>query len=654
MQDNIIKYRPNIDALRGLSVILVVLFHAFPQIVPGGFVGVDVFFVISGFLITSIICRSVKSETFSFVGFYSKRIKRLFPALALVLLSSLVIGWFLLFPDELEQLGYHAFKGSIYLLNFTLIDEVGYFDVDSQYKPLLHLWSLSVEEQFYVFWPLILFYFLRPTFNVAYFLIVIFFISYSISVFALNSDSAYYHTLSRVWQLAVGAILATNILSSNTSFRWLGFFVGIFFILAYAFSVDHDTENKLAFSVFPVLGAALIISANIKINNWFGFRWLGVISYPLYLWHWMLLSMLAIYVGGQPSITQTTVIVFVSFLLAYLTYRYIEPIRYRSGLTVFLLAIFLLSLGGLGYAIHSSNGLPNRGHLSYLKKHQVQFKRTKHVDETCHKYAKKWLDKRDFYYCRSSFLESEKGLVALIGDSHARAFFPGLAKVARENGMGVLLLANSSCPALIGFPWGKNESRRENCQEKISQIYDVLEKDAKIKKVIIATRGPVYIHGEVQGEINVSNVKSSLASQNAKNPLGSYVALKESLSNSFQFLNTLHHIEEKWYMLENPELDFLPKDVIERPFDILDISGGDDKVSRLAYLLRMEKYRTLVYEASVQLAVKVLDPTPALCGKMECVARKNTTFLYADDDHFSVAGSVYMASFFSRDIFNNE
>ena len=151
-----LKYRPEIDGLRAIAVLSVVIFHLFPSYLPGGFAGVDVFFVISGYLITSIISRDINSATFSFIDFYARRARRIFPALITVLISTLVAGWFLLLPDEYAQLGWHTLGGATFTSNLILWSEVGYFDLSSIEKPLLHLWSLGVEEQFYLVWPLLL------------------------------------------------------------------------------------------------------------------------------------------------------------------------------------------------------------------------------------------------------------------------------------------------------------------------------------------------------------------------------------------------------------------------------------------------------------------------------------------------------------------
>jgi peptidoglycan/LPS O-acetylase OafA/YrhL len=205
-----IPYREDIDALRGLAVFLVVVYHAFPELLPGGFIGVDVFFVISGYLITSIIFFSINNNDFSLKEFYARRIRRLFPALATVLLFVLGFGWLVLFPEEYQQLGKHVTKSVIFLLNFELINEINYFDVESHYKPLLNLWTLSIEEQYYIFWPLIILFFFKIKKNPGYILFLIFIISFSINVYFAKdySQKVYYHTLTRFWQLAAGSLLA--------------------------------------------------------------------------------------------------------------------------------------------------------------------------------------------------------------------------------------------------------------------------------------------------------------------------------------------------------------------------------------------------------------------------------------------------------------
>lgn len=200
-------YRADIDGLRALAVILVVLFHAFPYWVKGGFIGVDIFFVISGFLISTIVFTSLEQDNFSFLEFYKRRVIRIFPALILVLLVCVVFGWFVLLADEYKQLGKHVTSGAIFSSNFLLLSESGYFDNAAETKPLLHLWSLSIEEQFYFLWPLILWFSWKKRFNYLTITITLLLISFLFNLYKIknNSIAAFYLPQTRFWELLAGA-----------------------------------------------------------------------------------------------------------------------------------------------------------------------------------------------------------------------------------------------------------------------------------------------------------------------------------------------------------------------------------------------------------------------------------------------------------------
>lgn len=299
-----IEYRRDIDALRGLAVLLVVIYHAFPKILPGGFIGVDVFFVISGYLITSIILLSIDRGEYSLKIFYKKRINRLLPALITVLLAGLILGWFVLFPSEYEQLGSHTHRNNSLSLNFKLIKEAGYFETESQYKPLLHLWSLSIEGQFYLIWPLIIFFIRKNTALI--FISGIFILSLATSFFLsfLNEQQAYFHTITRLWQLSAGSILA-YVLASNSSLHNQNaispylFWVGALLIILSAIYIESQSIYPGYFAILPISGAIMIIIANTNFKALTPLVKIGLISYPLYLWHWLIISFFHIYMGRE-------------------------------------------------------------------------------------------------------------------------------------------------------------------------------------------------------------------------------------------------------------------------------------------------------------------------------------------------------------------
>src|SRR5690349_18546087 len=326
-------YRPDIDGLRGLAILSVVAFHAAPDHIRGGFVGVDIFFVISGYLISKIIFEKTASDQFSLAEFYIRRIRRILPALLLVLFTCLAVGWKVLFYDEFRQLGKHVLASSLFLENILLWREVGYFDAAAESKTLLHLWSLSVEEQFYVFWPLLTILFYRRNWNFLIAILAVGSVSFITGNHLLETSrtSAFYLPVPRFWELMIGGLLAylelhhRNLLTSTASWRSL---VGLCLLIAGLVLIDKDDRFPGFWALLPVLGSFLIISGGPE--SWFNKRILsqrilvgtGLISYPLYLWHWALLSFA--YVIGIRSPFATMCTILVSLCLAWMTYRFVE------------------------------------------------------------------------------------------------------------------------------------------------------------------------------------------------------------------------------------------------------------------------------------------------------------------------------------------
>lgn len=648
-----IKYRKDIDALRGISILLVVLFHAFPDWISGGYIGVDIFFVISGFLITSILYKKMKNNEFSFIKFFERRVRRIFPALFFVLFVTMIVGWVVLFPDEYRQLGHHAFFSTIFLQNFVLISELGYFDVASHYKPFLHLWTLSVEEQYYLFWPIFLFAVLKSKIDIFKAIIAVILFSFVLNIYYATDykDEVFFHSLTRFWELGVGSLLAIYSIEGkklpwarNSKTERVVFVLGVAFIMSAAFIVDGETMYPYWYGLLPTLGAVFIIAANQQLTRWGGLVQIGLISYPLYLWHWVVISFGYIYLGKRPDNIQLILLLAASFLLSYLTVKYVEKLRFsRMRITVPALIAVATVVGVSGFLVSEMEGLPSRTHLIYLDKFKVEFERAKPTDEACDSYVKATLTKeREFYYCRSNKINSNK-LIAVIGDSHAHVLYPGIAAAAEKLHYGSVLLANSSCPTLVGFLWGKNPDERSKCEESIDQIFTILSNDHRFDKVIISTRGPVYIHGEVAGKISYNSVLASLNNYEAPNRL-TYETFFSGLEKSLETLENISHVKNVYSYLENPELDFLPKEVVPRPLDYWGISIQDSVVDRSLYMLRMQNYRDLMYKTSSRFKkASVIDVAPYMCEESKCIVYKDGNFLYADSDHFSIYGSHYIA-----------
>ena len=403
------SYRSEIDGLRAFAVLSVVAFHAFPGWFMGGFIGVDVFFVISGFLITSHIFENLDKGKFNLLDFYGRRIRRIFPALILVMVCSLIFGWFVLLADEYNQLGIHVASGAAFVSNFIFASEVGYFNIASELKPLLHLWSLAVEEQFYIIFPLLLLFASKVRANLLFVCLIVLFASFIVNVSFVDRfpTETFFWPFGRFWELLFGSILAwfmlyrssTNALyfpkflfSNNRvsligkTLNKTGFFtlVGILLLAASVFFIDKSMLFPSYTAVWPVLGASLIIIGGSK--NYIAKQllcnklaiWFGLISYPLYLWHWPILSYLQIIEDGTPHRDKRVLAVLLSIVLAWVTYKFIEkPIRFGDGnktqrtlalsIGVFLVALLGLSVGSLNLKegkgiddVYLRNGLEHR------------------------------------------------------------------------------------------------------------------------------------------------------------------------------------------------------------------------------------------------------------------------------------------------------
>ncbi|MEF2913256.1 MAG: acyltransferase, partial [Succinivibrio sp.] len=382
------------------------MYHAFPTVLIGGFTGVDIFFVISGFLISSILFRELANPQnpgkINITDFYIRRIRRIFPALIAVLITCLTLGYFVLFPDEYALLGKHTAGGAVYINNILLYKESGnYFDVAANAKPLLHLWSLGVEEQFYLIFPLILWAIYRFNINFVFGLTVftvISFICNKNAVNHLNQTAAFYLPQFRFWELSIGAILAyiveyhkvfvdkfkqftketlikkiclrdSNIVIKDSTLNNILSIIGLLLIIIGILTVKQNLKFPGTRVLIPVFGALFIIAAgkesfiNKKILSNKIMVFLGLISYPLYLWHWPLLSFAYIYSGQTPAVLIRVIALGASLVLSIITFLLIEPpLRFGklAKIKATLLLCMLCSCGGIGLYIQKNNGIEDR------------------------------------------------------------------------------------------------------------------------------------------------------------------------------------------------------------------------------------------------------------------------------------------------------
>lgn len=480
-------YRPDIDGLRAVAVLSVVGYHAFPGWIPGGFIGVDIFFVISGFLISSILLAQLQAGHFSLVDFYARRVRRIFPALLIILAAVLGVGFFVLWPGEYLHLAKHAAGGAGFIVNLLQQKETDYFSDSAENQPLLHLWSLGVEEQFYILWPLMLAAAWRWKHRASAMIGAAFIASCIASMWFVSRGDItadFYSPFSRFWELMAGAILAWGmqhgfaLRSRKTCDALVA--LALIVIVASVFLLNKNMTFPGWRALLPVLAAVLVIAAGKHsfiskkmIANRAAVA-VGLISYPLYLWHWPLLSYAHIMLGEDASRLVRIGVVCLSFGLAAFTYKFVEqPIRRGKLKTKPILAMLMLMLltGGVSSAIYAEQGLPARYAFMGNAVQALDTDRLKNIWQiharvgACHLQDVK--EDQQPPQC----IESKKPLLLLWGDSHAAALYPGLKKLQETNNFGIAQLTQSGCPPIFDIPKLKF---RANCNDINRRIFGQL------------------------------------------------------------------------------------------------------------------------------------------------------------------------------------
>ncbi|HEY6093488.1 MAG TPA: acyltransferase family protein [Gallionellaceae bacterium] len=668
-------YRPDVDGLRAVAILSVVIFHAFPAVLPGGFVGVDIFFVISGFLISSIIFKSLVRDDFRFLEFYAHRVKRIFPALTLVLVATYALGWFTLLPEEFAQLGKHMAAGAGFVQNFALWNEAGYFDIASELKPLMHLWSLAIEEQFYLVYPLLIWGAWRLRLKVLTVVGLLGVLSFGLNVGGIAQDAVktFFLPQTRFWELLAGAVLAYLQLFKRLQFTvWLKHWV---FHSAFSRQQVPAAQRETALNNWAsILGLLLIASAVIGLNRgllfpgWWALApvmggWLlifagpdawgnrkflsnrlmvfvGLISYPLYLWHWPLLAFARIVESETPSIGMRIAGVALSFLLAWLTYRLVErPIRYGRkhwGKTTALCVLIFL-VGFVGYNTFSREGLSFR--LNAESQENDPFGWPYSDNEQCRE-AYPELSRVKGEYC----VEAKKNVrptIIVVGDSHSNHLYPGLAEATSNSKENVLNLGRGGCMPF--YDVGAFEKGAiDGCVEYTNRVLLFVERTSSIRTVVMSSRGPIYLTGEGYNE---KDVGQRIITLKDRPEVTDYRQIFEmAMRNTIQRLIAKH--KQIIFVLDVPELGFDPALCIKsnRPVSFTTKLKTPCAISRQEYNKRNDDYRRTVLSVLKNYpTVKIYDAAAELCDDDKCWAMKEGKMLYRNDDHLSIEGSRYIA-----------
>ena len=632
-----LHYRSDIDGLRAVAVLSVVMYHALPHRLPGGFVGVDVFFVISGFLITGLIDKHLTLGQFSFTDFYVRRVKRIFPALLLVLVATYGFGWWVLLADEFSQLGTHVAGGAGFAANLVLWHEAGYFDNASDTKPLLHLWSLGIEEQFYLLWPCLLWAANRRRWPLLPLVSTLALLSFACNLVGIERDAVatFYAAHTRCWELFAGALLACSLRDGQFPAQLrISSLSGLVLIGASLYLVDDTRAFPGIWALLPVMGTVLVIGAgpqawpNRMLLSARPLVALGLISYPLYLWHWPLLSFARIVGGQAPSVAVRVGAVGIALALAWLTYVLIEvPLRYRlrGAAPATALVISMAAMGALGYATFAAQGLPARamvvGNAANIASLNWDWLHTPNCDQV-------WGASMNFCL---GFGNVEAPRVALLGDSTSNALAPGLGAKLAGDGHGLINVGSYFCPPVRGLVASPGRKYGLDCLAGTRRIIERVAAAPGIDLIVLA------LFARDLQEWGIPGIASDASDEQR------FAAFKTLLAADIDYWNAAGKRVIVSYDMPYARIE--ARDCLPRPLAAWLADESDDCYARETSLRDRQPYLRLFDEFfSSRDDVCVFRQSELLIheGRLR-FADEHGQLLLRDDHHLSIHGSARMA-----------
>jgi peptidoglycan/LPS O-acetylase OafA/YrhL len=609
------SYRPDVDGLRAVAVLAVLAFHAFPALAPGGFTGVDVFFVISGFLISGIIFEDLKRGRFTLANFYWRRIRRIFPALILVLAACLAIGWLVLLPDEYSQLGRQVAAGAGFIANLALWMQAGYFDWAAEMKPLLHLWSLGVEEQYYVVWPLLLYLFRRHALAM---IAVLGAASFALNIYltAVAPSAAFYLPVTRFWELLAGSALAWLAVHGTTTTSNTKAFLGAILVLAGFALIHGERAFPGAWALLPVAGTALLIAAgpqawlNRTVLAHPAAVFVGLISYPLYLWHWPLLSFARIVERGEVAVALRIGLLILSFLLAWATYQFLEkPIRFgarvrRVAVPALAASMAAAGLGGVvalqGALEPHSASLPMVGEISRA--------------------AEDWQYRGDKVVAGDA-----PRAVLFLGDSHMQHYWPRIEKVMSERAAPVRTVMFKSVGGCAPVP-GIERKSNGNCSRFVKEGFELALRP-EVDTVVIAASWVGFV-----GRPDYYKVGDE-----SRTPLKVLAAGSEWVLEGFEaaLRDIVARGKRVAIVLSSPRGPaFDPKSLIDREAILVRVQAVRAPVPRAEISALAAPIDERLKRIAAAAGAEVIDPNEWLCTPKNCpTADEAGRPLYKDDTH---------------------
>lgn len=633
-----LSYRPEIDGLRAIAVLSVILFHAGFSWISGGFVGVDIFFVISGYLITRILLKELDAGTFSFKEFWLRRTRRILPALLFVMCASFVIFYGIFPPDFYKNLAYTAASQTFFVSNVFLGLQGGYFAEASTTYPLLHTWSLSVEEQFYLITPVVLFmlYKYAKPYTLPVFALGIL-CSFVLSVMRTpeHPSESFYLIHTRAWELGVGSLLAFYIraypqaLANKPYAKEALSITGFTLILFSLFTFTGKLDFPYYWALIPCLGTALIIATNHHNKTLVGkflssktFVFIGLISYSLYLWHWIIITYIINAQIEEPSIYQQWLMVLLGIPLAWLTYKFIEtPFRQKvtsnKKLVVGLLCGFSFVLI-FTYVVKTTNGMFFR-----LDSHTIEsYERAKELTEKnadcLSKYEK---DKENFICIENAHLGQPR--ILLWGDSHASALHPAFDEASHNTQTPYALAALAACPPVWNL-YNLSQYKTHLCKPFNERVLKYIETH-NIHTIVLHSVFQNYVHGWPKTEYRQPYLSEKY--EDPTSPEESFATFKKQLKSMVAHLNTLgvriYVIEQFPSMRTHIPTRLLKSALLNKDADYAEKRDWFDA--------RQESLNKLFND----LNIKTISFTDYFCDNTYCHGIRNGHVLHKDYHHIS-------------------
>ncbi|MEY4592351.1 MAG: hypothetical protein RIR18_1246 [Pseudomonadota bacterium] len=650
------KYRPDIDGLRALAVLAVALYHAEFPYITGGFVGVDIFFVISGYLITETIKNEISQGSFTLRNFYARRFARILPSFIVVAISVLAASSFLLFKEEVVELAKDLESSAFFVLNIFLNRQAGdYFHNSFELKPLLHLWSLSVEEQFYIFWPWILVLLFAKKANVSKWVAILITASLVMAILAIyehHTKDAFFLIQHRAWELLIGSFIAVNAKRFiSISKNWLEFIsvTGLFLTLIPIFFYSKQTVFPGAAALLPTLGAALLIVGgkdsfvNKHILSARPFVAIGLVSYAFYLWHWPLLAFARIMHIGELPFGWGLSCLILALFLAFASTKYLEqPIRQSIAIKIRQknhmvppLVLFALSI-----VLVFSLGRFVREHQEVLGLDFPHFANTK-LDSPSPCYAEVNSGQLQF---KNGCVTAKTNEVFVWGDSHANHY--GLAVQEHlfhsNKSLGTTVAGVGGCPP---FPGIERIDDDRNCASKSKIIYEYIINNDNIKTVALAARFVAYAKSLPFGKTNVSApIKlADLAGRQYKNQEELVLENVKALANDL-----IRHGKKVVILGEVPTQNVAASKCYARK-ELSNYSSIKCSISSAIHLSRFELIESYLQAFALNTpSVCFLTPTPMLCAGSDCLTIDDDKILYSDDNHMNQNGAALLSKIFEN------